>query len=179
MTTYTVCIDPGFVEEAFGVVVFREDEGEKEKPIIFGKGFSLVEGTLERAKRNDNFHFLVALTVSTILDRVQEAIEKDDSGDNTPYIDIIIEHQMAEKTHGHDLTWLSGLVAGIATSKDWNVLKLKRNMDCCKRLGIPVSKKVISREMKKRKTLRKVWDLGYTELKTPHLADAAILYLSH
>jgi len=176
MTTYTICIDPGFVLEkgqgAFGVVVFKEEEGEKGAEIVFAKGYNLVEGTLAKAKRNENFHSNVCMQVQGILFEVGLQLSQDS------IVNLFVEHQISDRKHGHDLVWLTGVVCGYAVAMDWNILKLKRNMDCCRMLGIPVSKKDVTRERKKRLTVKKVFELGYDLGKSPHLADAAILFLS-
>jgi len=153
------------------VVVFKEEEGEKGAEIVFAKGYNLVEGTLLKAKRNENFHSNVTTKIEEIMNEIWRQTQPD------CLINMVVEHQISDRKHGHDLVWLTGVVCGYAVAMDWNILKLKRNMDCCRRLGIPVAKKDVTRERKKRLTVKKVLELGY-DLPSPHLADAAILFLS-
>lgn len=182
MTTFTICIDPGFVLEkgfgAFGVVVFKEEEGGKKTEIVFAKGYNLVEGTLLKAKRNEKFHDRICIKVEEIFLEVGRHLFKLEDEHHAKDVTIFVEHQMGEKKHGHDLVWLTGIVCGVAMMFQWTIAKLKRNMDCCRRLGIPVAKKDVTRERKKRLTVKKVLELGYDLGKSPHLADAAILFLS-
>ena len=155
---FTVCIDPGFVNGALGVVVFLD------KDLFYSKGFSLMEHQ-GKEKKKETYQSDTIRKVRSVLDEVGLYIDEKNT-------DVIIEAQM-----GNDEIWLTGVIQALAFEKGWNVKKMRRNMDCCKRLKIPVSKKDISREKKKLLTLKKVREMGYN-LKSNHLADAAILFLS-
>ena len=118
-----------------------------------------------KEKKKETYQSDTIRKVRSVLDEVGLYIDEKNT-------DVIIEAQM-----GNDEIWLTGVIQALAFEKGWNVKKMRRNMDCCKRLKIPVSKKDISREKKKLLTLKKVREMGYN-LKSNHLADAAILFLS-
>jgi len=175
MAKYRVCCDPGYVDDLALTVVRLGDNF-----FVWGGTFDMTDGKgLTRAKNSHakkrKFREGVLSTLDFALETALCVLPVDIyCGD----IEFVCEAQISDRTNGRDLVWLEGAITGLAYARGWTIRDPIRNMDACRKLGIPVSKDKISRTNKKKKTVEVVNEKMGLCLTNDHLADALLLHLS-
>ncbi len=173
MAKYRVCCDPGYVDD-LALALVRIDDNF----FVWGQTFDMTDGKgLTRAK---NSHSKKRKFREGVLEELHDAFAfiPAPTGPIGHMTEFVCEAQIADRKNGRDLVWLEGAITALAFSKGWIIRDPVRNMDACKKLGIPVSKDKISRTNKKKKTMEVVNEKMGLALANDHLADALLLHLS-
>lgn len=170
---YLLTIDLGFTNNLAVLLVNLET-----KEVLYKKVYPLLspQTLLSREKDKKDFWHSINQTISGVFNDFLEV----KSPSSTK---LKLEAQISNRKWGRQLTLLEGILMGQAYSLGFKILKSRRNLDLCKKFGIPASRKVITTEAKKRKTIEKVnllWpqvSLDPLEEYSNHLCDAALLAL--
>ena len=176
MAKYRLCCDPGYVDDLALALVRLDDNF-----FMWGDTFDLTDGKgLTRAK---NGHVKKRKFREGVLEELYRQLQEVDFiiDGNLCFqseVEFVCEAQISDRKNGRDLVWLEGAITGLAYARGWTVRDPIRNMDACKKLGIPVSKDKISRHNKKKKTMEAVNEKMGLALTDDHLADALLLHLS-
>lgn len=175
MAKYRLCCDPGYVDDLALALVRIEDNH-----FIWGGAFDMTDGKgLTRAKnghvKKRKFREGVLSTLDFALETARSQLPADIWYGS---IEFVCEAQISDRANGRDLVWLEGAITALAFARGWMIRDPIRNMDACKKLGIPVARKEISRSNKKKKTLEVVNREMGLSLDNDHLADALLLHLS-
>lgn len=170
---YLLTIDLGFINNLALILTNLKD-----KSIIYKKVYPLLDPltNLTREKDKNDFWHSVNVSVAGLFAEFFNYCEASSTF-------LKLEAQISNRKWGRQLTLLEGIIMGQAFSLGFKILKSRRNLDLCRKYKIPASRKEITTEAKKKKTIEVVnslWpqlSLDPNKEASKHLCDAALLAL--